>query len=222
MTPPTDSARRPLTTLVRRLPLTAGFGAVMAIAEIGYASLSTANAQRVADWASTNVTRLTSEPLGPLTASVLVVEDYQILWLALGTLGCAMVEARFGWLRTLLAAAFAQLGGTAVSEGIVWWRVGHGRLPHSALDQVDVGMSYVVAGLLTVAVLAGRPLPGRLAAAAALVTIGPNLLAGLTALDVSPVGHLSAFLIAGIFCGVLVVDQNRRERIQHPLPTRTQ
>jgi len=211
------SARR-----LRQLPLTAGFACAVAAAEVGYASLSSVDANRVADWASTNVARLTSEPIGPLIASMFIIEDYQLLWLALGTIGCALVEARFGWRRTLLVGVVAQFGGTAVSQGIVWWRVGHDRLPHSALHQVDVGMSYVVAGLLTAAVIAGRPLIGKAVAAICLVTIGPNLLTGLTGLEVSPVGHLTAFLLAGIFSGVLLVRADSRPRIQDTVSTRTQ
>lgn len=220
----TSSATRPTRRAARalRLPLTAGFACTVALAEIGYAALSSAQANRVTDWASTNVARLTSEPLGPLAGSVFIVENYPLIWLALGTFGCAVVEARFGWRRTLLLAVAAQLGGTAVSQGIVWWRVGHDRLPHTALHQVDVGMSYVVAGLLTAAVVAGRPLIGRLVAAICLVTIGPNLLDGLTGLEVTPVGHLTAFVIAGIFSWVMLVRSSSRPRIQDLSSTRTQ
>jgi hypothetical protein len=205
-----------------RIPLTVAFAGALAVAEIGYLSLSTRHADRVVAWASTNVDRLTTEPLGPLVLSVFVVGEHRLLWLLLGTLGCAIVELRFGWRRTLLVAVVAQVGGTAVSEGIVWWRVGHDRLPDRALHQVDVGVSYVVVGLLTLAVVTGRPRVLRVIAGAALAVLAPNLLTGLTALEVSPVGHLTAFLAAGIISGVLLVGESRRPRIHDPMRTRTE
>jgi hypothetical protein len=206
---------------LRSLPFTVGFALILAATEIGYSALSSRQAERVAAWASTNVARLTTEPIGPLAASVFVIEDYRLMWLVLGTLGCALVEAQLGWRRTLLVALAAQLGGTAVSEGIVWWRVGHDRLPDSALHQLDVGASYVAVGLLTAALLVARPLAARLVAGLSLAAIGPNLLSGLTGLAVSPVGHITAFVIAGIFVGVLVVTPNKRRRIQGPSLLRT-
>ncbi|MDQ2748087.1 MAG: hypothetical protein M3Y44_00905 [Actinomycetota bacterium] len=204
------------------MPFTVGFGLILAAAEIGYSTLSVSAAARVAAWASTNVARLTTEPIGPLVVSVFVVEGYRLMWLVLGTLGCALVEARLGWRRTLLMAVVTQLGGTAVSEGIVWWRVRHDRLPDSALHQLDVGASYVAVGLLTVAVFVARPVTARVLAGLCLAVIGPHLLNGLSHLDVSPVGHLTAFVVAGIFVGVLVVGPNRRQRIQDRSPLRTE
>lgn len=221
---PRSPSLRETLSLVRRfrsLPFTIGFALILAAAEIGYSALSSGRADRVAAWASTNVARLTTEPIGPLAASVFVIEDYRLMWLVLGTLGCALVEARVGWRRTLLVALAAQLGGTAVSEGIVWWRVGHDRLPDSALHQLDVGASYVAVGLLTAALLVARPVAARVLAGLSLAAIAPNLMSGLTRLEVSPVGHLTAFLIAGIFVGVLVVRDNKQRRIRDPSLLRT-
>jgi hypothetical protein len=215
------AARSLLLRRLRSLPFTVGFAVTLAVAEIGYPALSSRQADRVAAWASTNVARLTTEPIGPLVASVFVIEDHRLMWLVLGTLGCALVEARLGWRRTLLVALAAQLGGTAVSEGIVWWRVGHDRLSNGALHQLDVGASFVAVGLLTAALLVARPVAARVVAGLSLVAIGPNLLSGLTRLEVSPVGHLAAFVIAGIFVGVLVVRDNRQRRIQGPSLLRT-
>lgn len=222
---PSPPAPRPALLRAQRmrvLPLALAFAGTLAAAEIGYTALSARQADRVGAWASTNVARLTSEPFGPLIASVFVVEDYRLLWLVLGALSCAVVELRLGWRRTALIAVVAQLGGTALSEGVVWWRVRHGRLPEAALHQLDVGASYVAVGLLTAAMLVARPLVLRLIAAASLAVIGPNLLSGLTRLHVSPVGHITAFGIAGIFTGVLVVRDNKQRRIRGPSLLRTQ
>jgi hypothetical protein len=152
-------AVRSLLRRLRGLPFTVGFATTLAAAEIGYCALSSRQVDRVAAWASTNVARLRTEPIGALRASVFVVGNYRPMWLVPGALGCALVQAQLGWRRTLLVALAAQLGGTAVA-------------------------------------------------------IGPNLLSGLTRLDVSPVGHLAAFVIGGIFIGVLVVRHNKQRRIQ--------
>lgn len=60
--------------------------------------------------------------------------------------------------------------------------------------------------------------------ATSVFAIGPKLLSGLSGLsglDVSPVGHVAAFVIAGIFLGVLVVRYNKQRRIQGPSLLRT-
>lgn len=211
---PTRLGHTSVVWVLRSFPLTVAFAGTLAIAEICYAALSAREAARVAAWASTNVARLASEPAGPLIASMFVVDDYRVLWLVLGTLGCGLVEARLRWTRTLAIGVVAQLGGTAVSEGIVWWRAGHGRLPASALHQVDVGVSYVVVGLLTAAVITARPLAAKVVASLSLLAIGPDLLTGLTRLEVSPVGHVTACVATGIFSSALIVRDHRRQRIQ--------
>ena len=89
--------------------------------------------------------------------------------------------------------------GTLVSEGIVAWRVSSGALPDSYRHLVDVGPSYVVVSALVVAILCG-PWVWRFLAAAdllALIFVG-QIFGGLTSLDVSAVGHLTAIVTAVI------------------------
>lgn len=199
---------------VRRRPLTLTFVAGLAVAEVVEVLLPGIRFHALQAWASTNVARLTSEPFGPLVVSVFVVDEYRVLWVVLAAMAFALVEPRLGWVRTLVIAVAAQLAGTVASEGIVWWRVQHGRLPSAALHQFDIGVSYIVVAVLTAAVVLAPRWPGRICAAVALAVIAPDLLAGLTRLQVSGVGHFVAIL-SGVISGVAVVAvHHHRQRLR--------
>ena len=186
----------------RRVPVTGVFVALLALAEIVYATLTHPAAQRFAEWASTNVDRLRAEPLGPMIVSAFVVQEDPLPWLVVGGVAFAIVEWRLGWWRALVTALAAHVIGTLVSEGIVWWRVHHGALPASALRQLDVGTSYVVAGLLA-AVVAVGPRIARIVAAVLLPALSPALLEGITGLEVAAVGHLTS-VVVGLASGLLL------------------
>jgi len=176
---------------VRRVPVTVGFVALLAAAEIGYALLARPDATRLAAWASTNVDRLRTEPIGPMVVSAFVVEDHPFAWLAVAAVAFALVEWRVGWWRALAPAVAAHVLGTLVSEGIVWWRVDDHALPASALYQLDIGASYVVVGVLAVAIVVA-PRAGQIVAAGLLLALAPALLDGTSTLAVPAVGHLTA------------------------------
>jgi hypothetical protein len=192
----------------RRVPVTVAFVVLLGAAEIGYALLARPDALRLAAWASTNVTRLRSEPVGPMVVSAFVVQDDPLAWLVVGAAALAIVEWRLGWWRALLAALAAHVIGTVVSEGIVWWRVRARVLPAGAVHQLDVGVSYVVVGLLAAALVVA-PRFGQILAAALLVGLSPALLDGVTSLNVAAVGHLTA-LVSGIASGLVLRVSARR------------
>lgn len=175
----------------RAAPLTSTVTGALGLAELGYLRLPGHIQTEVAAWASTNVHRLTTEPAGPMLASAFVVQEQRLLWFVLAGFGCAAVESRVGWRRTLLVVVSTHVTGTLVSEGVVWWRYHHGRLPASQLLLDDVGVSYIVVGLLVAAAVLG-PLAVRLVALAALGMLAQPLLTGLTRLDYAAVGHLTA------------------------------
>jgi hypothetical protein len=187
---------------VRQVPFTVAFVVLLAAAEIGYAVLARPDATRLAAWASTNVDRLRTEPVGPMVVSAFVVEDHRVAWLLAAAAAFAVVEWRVGWWRALATAAAAHVIGTLVSEGIVWWRVDDHALPTSALYQLDVGVSYVVVGILALAVVVA-PRAGQLVAAILLVALAPSLLDGLTSLAVPAVGHLTATAVGLAVGGLL-------------------
>lgn len=193
-----------------RYRLTVAFTSMLAVAEIGRAVLSSHAAAGLDDWASTNVARLVTEPVLPLLVSPFVARDHQLVWLGLIVLGMGMVEARWGWARTLALAVAAHVGGTVVSEGIVWWRVGHGRLPEAARHQLDVGVSYIAVSMLTAAVIVGTATALRVVAGVALLVIWPDITSGLTGLDVAAIGHVTACVLTGIVTTCSVVRTRRR------------
>jgi hypothetical protein len=75
-------------------------------------------------------------------------------------------------------------------------------------------------GLLTTALLVARPVAATVLAGVSMAR-SASLLSGLTRLDVAPIGHLTAFVTAGIFVGVMVVRHNKQRRIHGPSLLRT-
>ena len=153
---------------------------------------------------STNLHQLATDPVRVLAVST--------LWLDGGSwLGCvvlynlfqAPVERWLGTLRWLLVIAAAHVGATYLSEGVLYWGIHHGRAPASAVNTVDVGVSYALAGAQ--AVLAYRiAAPWRYPyAAVVLLWYGSALGSGRTFTDV---GHFSAALI-GFACYPLTRDR---------------
>jgi hypothetical protein len=94
--------------------------------------------------------------------------------------------------------------GTAVSEGIVAYRVDAGQLPAADRYLTDVGPSYVVVSAIVIAVICGTWL-GRAAALLdfAVLAFGGHIFAGLSHLDVSAVGHLTAVITAAVLTPIL-------------------
>ena len=87
--------------------------------------------------------------------------------------------------------------GSLVSEGIVAYRVNAGQLPVTDRYLTDVGPSYIVVSAIVIAVACGDWL-ARAAAALdfAVLVIGGHIFGGLSHLDVSAVGHLTALVTA--------------------------
>ena len=162
-------------------------------------------------WASTSVHNLEHHPIGCLVASAFFPTSFLLAWPAVIALAMFAATSVLGAWRTALACAAGQLLGTVVSEGIVAYRVADGSLPPADRFLLDVGPSYVVMAAIAVALLYG----GWLARAAAavdlilLIFIG-QIFAGLSRLEVAPVGHLTA-LITGAMAATLFVWHQRRQ-----------
>lgn len=206
---------------VAQLPVTVTFTVLLAVVSLDWTALPHSTRDRVVHWSSTNVDRLLTQPFGPMLASAFVVLDRPVVWIALTAVGLAATESRLGWARTLLLVAGGHVVGTLVSEGVVAWRHSRGALPDSALHQVDVGVSYVAVTALTIGLVVVRPWWLKPVPALLLVVAAPGLLGGLRQLDVSAVGHVTAFLFGGITAWVSVVGEHRRLRIHSPRPIRS-
>src|SRR5215813_6168894 len=180
-------------------------------AEIAYALLSPSDRVAVLRWASTNIHNLQHDPVGSLVASAFFAQTYLLAWPALIALALFGANHALGNWRTAVTCAAGHLVGTLVSEVIVAFRVSHGGLPAANRYLVDVGMSYVVMSAIAVALLYG----GWLARTAAaldlllLIFVG-HIFAGLSQLEVSAVGHVTAML-TGAVLGAFLIRQRRRK-----------
>jgi hypothetical protein len=161
--------------------------------------------------ASTSVYNLEHDPVGSLLASAFFTQGYIPAWPALIALALFGANHALGNWRTAVTCGAAHLIGTLVSEGIVGYRLSRGELPPVDRYLVDVGMSYVVLSAIAVALLYG----GWLARAAAaldlvlLIFVG-HIFAGLSQLEVSAVGHLTA-MVTGAVLGTFLIRQRRRK-----------
>jgi hypothetical protein len=180
--------------------------------EITYALLPGRDRGALLAWASTSVHNLEHDPLGCLIASAFFPTSFLLAWPAVIALAMVAATSVLGNWRTALICAAGQVVGTVVSEGIVAYRVADGSLPPADRFLLDVGPSYVVMAAIAVALLYGRWL-ARAAAAADLVLLifFGQIFAGLSRLEVTPVGHLTA-LITGAVTATLFVWRRRRRK----------
>src|SRR5215831_6092682 len=182
------------------------------VAEVIYALLSPDRQAALIGWASTNVHNLSHGPIGSLAVSAFVTQESAWAWPVLIALAMFSANGVLGNWRTAVVCAAGQVIGTLVSEGIVGYRVDRGMLPASDRYLIDVGPSYVVLSAIMVALLYGSWL-ARAAAAldlALLVVVG-DIFGGLSNLDVSAVGHLTAMIVGAVGGGLLAWQRRKRQ-----------
>ncbi|WP_306186747.1 MULTISPECIES: rhomboid-like protein [unclassified Streptomyces] len=158
---------------------------------------------------STNLHELSDNPVRVLFASAMWIPSGRwVPYVALYTVFHAQVERWLGTLRWLLVCAAAHVLATLISEGALLWAIRRGMAPESAVNTLDVGVSYAFAGV--VGVLTYRyPRPWRyLYAGAVLAYFGVPLLTGRTFTDL---GHFTAVLI-GLACFPLVPGRGRARK----------
>ena len=173
-----------------------------------YAFLTSRDQEDLAAWSSTNLMNLHHNAAGSLVASAFIPGDPAIAWVALGAAGLFTVNGLLGNVRTVLLLVTGQVAGTLVSEGIVGYKVDHAMLPASARTIVDVGPSYVIVCALVAAILYGSRLQ-RMAAAVGFAALALHIFRGVTHLDVTAVGHLTA-VTTGALLGALLLRSARR------------
>lgn len=186
--------------------------AAFVLAELAYALLPVRDQSIITQWASTNVVNMRHHPAGALIASAFVPAGSAAAWPVLIALVLFGANRVLGNWRTAVVCAAGHVIGTLVSEGIVDYRVGHGRLPAAAGRIVDVGPSYLVVAALAVALLYGS-WPARAAAGldlAILAFVG-QIFSGLGRLEVAAVGHATA-ITTGVLLGSLLAWSRRRSR----------
>jgi Rhomboid-like protein len=179
--------------------------------ELGYV-MATPHAQAtLIAWASTNVANLEHEPVLPLVFSALVTPGYFGVWPVLIALAVFGANRALGNARTALVCLAGQVVGSLVSEGIVAYRVDAGQLDVANRYLTDVGPSYVVVSAIVIALACGTWLARALAAVDLVVLVFPgHIFGGLSQLDVSAVGHLTAALTAAAATTLLLTRRGRR------------
>lgn len=146
---------------------------------------------------STNIHELSSNPVRVLISSAMWIDGgYWLPYALLYSVFHAQAERWLGTVRWLAVCVAAHVLATLISEGALLWGIRHGMAPQSAVNTLDIGVSYALAGV--VAVLVYRvPRPWRYPyALAVLVVYGVPLVTGRTFTDL---GHFTSVLI-GFAC----------------------
>ena len=179
--------------------------------ELGYALLTPATQARLIAWASTNVANLEHEPAGSLVLSAFVTPGYFVVWPVLIALALFGANRALGNLRTALVCLAGHMIGSLVSEGIVACRVDAGQLGLANRYLTDVGPSYVVVSAIVIALACGTWTARALAAVDLVVLVFPGqIFGGLSQLDVSAVGHLTAMITAAVATALILARRRRR------------
>ncbi|SDT10890.1 hypothetical protein SAMN05216371_1306 [Streptomyces sp. TLI_053] len=189
----------PLGPWIRRLPRNPAFWYVAVLAAM-WPVLHLLPPERVhalRTWASTDLGNLRlwpdGHPIESLTVSVFVPQDTIWVWPVFALSLFAVVGA-LGARRAVASVALVHLAATALTEGLVWWRIQHGSLPAEAAHAMDTGPSYVVVTALTLAAARARPAWSRAVWLLMLAVAAPALLAGLPDGETAAVGHLASLL----------------------------
>lgn len=162
---------------------------------------------------STNLHELSDNPVRVLVASAMWIEGgYWLPYAVLYSVFHAPVERWLGTVRWLVVCGAAHVLATLISEGALLWGIRHGMAPESAVNTLDVGVSYALAGV--VAVLAYRiPVCWRYAYVfVVLLVYGVPLVTGRTFTDL---GHFVSVLI-GFGCYPLA---RGRRNVRNPKET---
>lgn len=196
--------------LIRRYAVAATFLLLVGVGDAVTAVLTPRQREAMQQWASTNVANLHHHAVPALLLSAFLPSESGIAWLGLVALAMFGANRALGNLRLLVVCAAGHLVGTAVSEGILAYRIDHGDVPASMARIIDIGPSYVVVSAIVVVVLFGTWLAraAALTAFAALVLAG-HIFAGLTGLAVAAVGHLTAMIVAAVLSLALTRGERR-------------
>jgi hypothetical protein len=174
-----------------------GYLACYLVIDLVYVLLNPHAQTALTAWASTNVANLEHEPAGPLVLSAFVAPGYFVVWPALTALAVFGANRALGNAKAALVCLAGHVVGSLVSEGVVAYRVDAGQMSVANRHITDVGPSYLVVSALVIAVMCGTPLARTLAAGDfAVLVFGGHIFGGLSHLDVSAVGHLTAIVTA--------------------------
>jgi hypothetical protein len=196
--------------LLRRYGFAVAYLGCFVAVELAYTLLDPDAHARLIAWASTNVANLEHEPAGPLLVSAFVTPGYFGGWPVLIALALFGANRALGNVRTALVCLAGHVVGSLVSEGVVAYRVDAGQLSAANRYLSDVGPSYVVLSAIVIALACGTWLARMLAAVGLVLLVFPGqIFAGLSQLDVTAVGHLTAMLTAAAATAVILARRQR-------------
>jgi hypothetical protein len=146
---------------------------------------------------STNIHELSSNPLRAVITSAMWIDGgYWLPYAALYTVFHAQAERWLGTARWLAVCAAAHVLATLASEGALLQAIRAGTAPFSAVNTLDFGVSYALAGVMAV-------LTYRIAAPWRYAYLAAVLLLYVIPLTASPTftdyGHFIALLV-GLAC----------------------
>ena len=190
-------ALRAVVTYVRGAPGTYVWLLVLFVTTVALHRMSPALEVDFLRQRSTNIHELSDNPVRVLFSSAMWIPSghwwpYAVLY----SVFHAPAERRLGTLRWLVVCVAAHVLATLISEGALLWAIQCGMAPESAVNTLDVGVSYALAGVM--GVLTYRiPPPWRYPYLAAVIAyFGVPLVLGRTFTDL---GHAAAVLI-GLGC----------------------
>ncbi|MEU6380925.1 rhomboid-like protein [Streptomyces sp. NPDC046909] len=155
---------------------------------------------------STNIHELSSNPVRVLVSSALWIDGGRWLpYAVLYSVFHAPAERWLGTARWLGVCAAAHVLATLISEGALLWGIRHGMAPESAVNTLDIGVSYALAGVIAVLVYRIPAWWRYPYGMAVLVVYGVPLVTGRTFTDL---GHFTSVLI-GFGCYPLVRGRAR-------------
>jgi hypothetical protein len=146
---------------------------------------------------STNIHELSNNPVRVLFASAMWIDGgHWLPYAVLYSVFHAQAERWLGTARWLMVCVAAHVLATLISEGALLWAIKHGMAPQSAVNTLDIGVSYPLAGVI--GVLAYRiVVPWRYPyLAVVLMVYGVPLATRRTFTDL---GHFTSLLI-GLAC----------------------
>lgn len=146
---------------------------------------------------STNLHHLAEDPLRVLISSAFWLEGGGWLgYLVLFTIFHANAERWLGTWRWLSVVVIAHVGATYISEGVLYLGIAHGYVAESAVNTLDVGVSYGLAGVVGVLVYRISKPWRYVYLGGAVVFYAVPLIFATT---FTAVGHMSALLL-GVAC----------------------
>ncbi|OIK01194.1 hypothetical protein BIV24_01740 [Streptomyces colonosanans] len=100
---------------------------------------------------STNIHELSSDPVRAFVTSAMWIDGgYVLPYVVLYTVFHAQAERWLGTVRWLAVCGAAHVLATLVSEGALLLAIRDGAVPYSAVDTLDFGVSYALAGVAAV------------------------------------------------------------------------